>query len=117
MIRVSKVLALVVVIALSIGCAERKNISPVPSIAEKAKRDLAKPVNCSTAKNDIKVLEDEKASVGKRMLSGVRSVMPIAAAAGILMGDYSDRVKVAVGTYNSDLEAKINQIKSTCGAG
>ena len=39
---------------------------------------------------------------------------PIAAVAGILMGDYSDRVSVAVGTYNSDIEAKIAQIKRAC---
>ena len=31
------------------------------------------------------------------------------------MGDYRDRVKVATGTYNDDLEAKIQQIKATCG--
>lgn len=96
------------------GCAERKNISPVPSISEEVKTELKSPVNCKTAKQDIKVLEKEEASVLKRMVSGVRSVMPIAAAAGILTGDYNDRVKVATGQYNADLAAKINEIKTTC---
>ena len=97
-----------------VGCADRKNISPVPTISEEAKADLTRPVNCSTANRDIKVLEDEHASVGKRVLSGVRSVMPISVVAGLLMGDYRDRVNVTTGSYNSDIEAKIAQIKSEC---
>jgi hypothetical protein len=60
-------------------------------------------------------VEEEKASVGRQALAGVRSLVPFSAAAGILMGDYQDRVKVATGTYNDDLEAKIQQIKATCG--
>lgn len=98
-----------------VGCADRKNLAPLPSISEEAKADLNAPVNCHTAPADIKVLEEEKASVGKQILSGVRSIMPIAAVAGILMGDYRDRVQVATGTYNSHIEAKINQIKTVCG--
>ena len=60
-------------------------------------------------------MEDEEASVAKQILAGVRSVMPIAAAAGLLMGDYRDRASVATGQYNADLEAKQNQIKQQCG--
>ncbi len=105
--------ALVAFVLLS-GCAEQKNISPLPTISEDAKSELSRPVNCRTARSDIRVLEDEKASVGKQILSGVRSVMPIAAVAGILMGDYQDRVEVATGQYNSDIEAKIAQIKTKC---
>ena len=99
---------------LSIGCADRTNYSPIPSISQDAKAGLDKPVNCKTAERDIEILENEKASVGKRMLSGVRSVFPFAAAAGILTGDYSDRVQVATGQYNDDLEAKISQIIKKC---
>ncbi len=102
-------------LAAATGCSERKNLSPLPSISEEAKAGLESSVNCKTAKSDIAVLEDEKASVAKRMLSGVRSVLPFAAAAGILLGDYRDRVEVATGKYNDDLEAKIDQIKKRCG--
>jgi hypothetical protein len=96
------------------GCSNRKNHSPLPTISEEAQTELKKPVDCSTASQDIAILEEEKASVGKRMLSGVRSVFPIAAVAGILMGDYGDRVSVAAGTYNDDIEAKIKEIKTVC---
>ncbi|WKZ57357.1 MAG: hypothetical protein QY326_01445 [Bdellovibrionota bacterium] len=33
--------------------------------------------------------------------------MPISAVAGILMGDYRDRVQVATGQYNNDIEARL----------
>jgi hypothetical protein len=97
------------------ACANRTNHSPRPSISDEEKAAIEKPINCSTAKKDIAILEDEKASVGRQALAGVRSLVPFSAAAGILMGDYRDRVKVATGTYNDDLEAKIQQIKATCG--
>jgi hypothetical protein len=96
------------------ACSNRTNVSPFPTISSETKADLAAPVNCQTAHRDIKTLEDEKASVGKQILAGVRSIMPIAAVAGILMGDYRDRVQVATGQYDSDIEAKIKQIKTSC---
>ena len=96
------------------GCYS-KNHSPFPSVDETTKQNISAPVNCQTARRDIVVLEEEKASVGKQILSGVRSIMPIAAVAGLLMGDYSDRVSVAIGTYNDDIDAKIKQIQNTCG--
>lgn len=114
MLRALKTIILIAVVLFASSCANRKNVSPVPSIKKETKQQIAKPVNCATAKRDLAILEKEKASVGKRLLSGVRSVIPISAAAGILMGDYSDRVKVAVGTYNADLEAKAAQIRRSC---
>ena len=96
------------------GCAERKNHSPLPTVSEEAKAELEKAVNCHTAESDLRVLEEEKASVGKQILSGVRSLMPVAVVAGVLMGDYRDRVMVATGQYNSDIEDKITQIKTVC---
>ena len=108
-------LTLLLVLLLAGGCAGRKNISPLPTIDPQVRTEMQKPINCSTAHRDVRILEEEKASVGKRMLSGVRSVLPISAVAGILMGDYSDRVAVATGTYNDDIDKKIKQIKNTCG--
>jgi len=97
------------------ACFHRKNHSPMPSISDEAKAAQNKPVNCATAQQDIETLEGEKASVAKQALAGVRSVIPFAAASGLLMGDYEDRVSVATGDYNADIQAKIDQIKHTCG--
>ncbi len=97
------------------GCSGRTNHSPIPTISDKTRADLSAPVNCSTAQQDIAVLEEERASVGKQILSGVRSILPISAVAGLLMGDYSDRIEVMSGQYNDDIAAKVADIKMTCG--
>lgn len=113
-IKLSMALLLSSSMILSAGCSDRRNLSPMPTISEQAKKDIESPVNCANAQNDIAVLESEKASVAKQVLSGVRSVLPIAVVAGILMGDYRDRIHVTTGSYNKDLEAKIEEIKQTC---
>ncbi len=107
-------LVLVAVISTLTACSDRKNISPLPTVSPEARTALKKPINCMRADSDLKVLEEEKASVGKQILSGVRMVFPIAAVAGILTGDYSDRVQVATGQYNADIQTKIDQIKAAC---
>jgi len=97
------------------ACVHRENLSPRPTITNDEKASLEKRVNCATAEQDIATLEEEKASVGRRALAGVRSVIPFSAAAGILMGDFTDRVEVATGTYNEALENKIMEIRTECG--
>jgi hypothetical protein len=84
-------------------------------ISQQAKDDLAKPVNCETAQADIAALEAEKTSVAEQAAAGVRSVVPAAAVGGLLMGTTKDKAKVATGAYNKELEAKIAEIKVTCG--
>ncbi len=85
------------------------------TISDEAKADLAEPVNCETAENDIATLEAEKASVGKQVASGVRMIVPVAAVVGILGGDYGNRARVVSGNYNEDLDSKIVEIKQKCG--
>lgn len=99
---------------MTTGCA-RKNLSPMPTIDDKAKEDLAAPVNCATARQDIATLQDEKASVAKQVVSGARSVIPFSAAAGLVLGDQRDRMEVASGVYNDKIDAKIAEIRSKCG--
>lgn len=113
--RLLSISALVVLTSLSACALSEKNTSLVPSISEESRANLDKGVNCATAQQDIKVLEEEHASVGRRMVAGVRSVLPIAIVAGILTNDYNDRVEVATGQYNEDIEKKIAEIKKTCG--
>jgi hypothetical protein len=97
------------------GCSQdTENFSPLPSIDPEVKADLDAPINCLNARRDIATLEEEKASVGKQILSGVRAVFPIAAVSGLLLGDYGDRVEVATGQYNADIDAKIARIRSYC---
>lgn len=105
-VRVKNHLAILFIVMFVVGCA---------TISDQAKYQLEKPVDCSTARYDIKTLESEKASVGKRMLSGVKMVVPASAVIGILRGDWVNRKKVATGEYNRAIDDKIVDIKSSCG--
>ena len=85
------------------------------SMSQEAKTIKKQPVNCATAERDIKILENEKASVSSQAVSGVVSVMPSGMAMGILTGTTRDRASVATGSYNRRLDEKIAEIKQTCG--
>ena len=73
------------------------------------------PINCSTAPGDLRVLRAEKASVAERMIEGVTAIYPAGAVLGIVAGTESTKLKVAVGEYNTQIDARIAQIKSACG--
>ncbi len=92
---------------LTFGCAR--------SIPEEVKAEMAKPVDCSTAEQDVATLESEKASAAQQVSAGARSIIPIGAVAGLLRGDTRDRAAVASGKYNKQLDAKIAEIKQKCG--
>ncbi len=78
-------------------------------------RELKAPVNCATAPNDLQILQQEKANVAERVVLGATSVTPAGAALGILTMTEDDKLEVAVGEYNKQLDAKIAEIKRECG--
>jgi hypothetical protein len=93
-------------LTLSAGCQ---------TISKEARIDLDKPVDCSTAPQDIATLEREKASVAKRFFDGVTAVYPAAAVMSILTKQEKAKYEVAIGHYNNWLTEKIREIKTTCG--
>ena len=99
-------LAAVVAIVALAGCTER--------FAQEEK-DVAKPVSCATAEGDIRVLESEKAHVAQEMASGVFSFVPAAIVYGVVTGTEEERLEIAGGEYNEKIDAKIAEIKATCG--
>ncbi len=106
-----KKMALLIGMVFLVGCG-----SPV---SKEAKMMKQKPVNCSDAKEDIAALENEKASVLRRVGQGARFVVPVSVVVNIFQeGSGSDNVKerssVASGDYNKEIDAKIAEIKSTC---
>jgi PBP1b-binding outer membrane lipoprotein LpoB len=72
-------------------------------------------VNCSSARNDLKVLEDEKVGLAGQVASGVTMVTPAGLAIGILTGTIDTKFRVATGEYNDMLDNRIALIKRTCG--
>ncbi len=84
-------------------------------ISEVAEEELAQPVNCATAKEDIRILEQERASVAERAKAGVTAVTPAGAALGILTMTEKEKLEVGSGVYNQKIDEKIAQIKRECG--
>ncbi len=101
-----KIAPLVLALVSVVGC---QTISP------EAKMELAKPVDCATAEQDIALLKKEKASVGKMFLDGVTAVVPAGAVLSILTLQEKDKLEVAVGVYNHKLHRKIQEIQNVCG--
>lgn len=83
-------------------------------ITKKDKKDLAKPIDCSTAQDDIKVLESEKARTGEMIEQGITSILPIGAVISIIDLQEVDKLEVGTGIYNHKITEKIAQIKKEC---
>lgn len=92
------------------GCASYK-----PPVSDDLKYDLSKPIDCSSAKDDIRVLEGEKSEVVKQVKAGVKMFVPVSAARSILHGDYRDQKQVATGEYGQAIDDKIKEIRNRCG--
>jgi hypothetical protein len=84
-------------------------------ISKQAKEDLAKPINCATAREDISMLESEKASAAKMAKDGVTGLVPAGAVIGIITFTEKEKLEVASGVYNKKIDAKIAEIKQECG--
>ncbi len=86
--------------------------SPISEVAE---RELAQPVNCATAREDIRILEQEKASAAEMAKSGVSGLAPAGAVLGLITFTEDEKLSVASGTYNRKIDEKIAEIKRECG--
>lgn len=93
--------------ALLVGCA-------TSSHDERASL-LAEPVNCDAAAADIAALEAAMPSRRERALSAVQTVTPIGAVSGVVTGSYRDRAGVLTGRTQGELNARIEEIETTCG--
>ncbi len=84
-------------------------------ISEVAEEELAQPVNCATAEEDIRILEQERASVAEQAKAGVTGIAPAGAVLSILTMTEKEKLQVASGVYNRKIDEKIAQIKRECG--
>ncbi len=103
---------LIVAGVLSFTIAEA---TPLEPISDEAKRELRQPVNCRTAEGDIRVLNSEKAHVIEQIARGYSAVTPIGLISGVVLGTEGDKLEVATGDYNNQIDAKIAEIKEVCG--
>ncbi len=84
-------------------------------ISQQAKDELAQPVNCATAREDIRILEQERASVAEMAKDGVTGLAPAGAVLGLITFTEDEKLEVASGVYNKKIDEKIAEIKRECG--
>ena len=84
-------------------------------VTAEEKRQLSKPVDCSTAEGDLRVLQSEKDYLAERVAAGASAVMPAGAVLGILTGTEKQKLEIAVGEYNVRIDKKMAEIRRTCG--
>lgn len=95
-------------LALPSGCALQQ---------KKVEQGLkqSKAINCATADGDLRVLQSEKANVAQRIAEGVTAIYPASAIMGTVVGIEGTKLSVASGEYNKMIDARIAEIKQTCG--
>jgi|SRR4029077_352454 hypothetical protein len=69
---------------------------------------------CATADGELRVLEAEKKTTAQRVSAGVRSVVPIGLVVGLVSGTAGVKYRIATGEYNTLIDKKITEIKTTC---
>jgi hypothetical protein len=84
---------------------------------KKVEQQLANPaaINCATAQGDIRILQQEKANVVERIAEGATSIYPAGLVIGVVAGTETTKLQVAIGEYNQKIDARIAEIKQTCG--
>lgn len=81
----------------------------------KTEKELKQPINCATAKGDIRALEAEKTHVAEEIENGVLMIHPASLVIGLVTGTEDERFRVATGEYNDMIDKKIAEIKRECG--
>ena len=92
------------------------------SISQETIAAIEKPVDCSSASEDIAFLDDEKSGFFGRLIAGITAVLP----PGVFIvigrdlfnspeGIWADKFRVASGSYNRKIDDKIAGTKQQCG--
>ena len=97
---------LISVVALTVGCTGKY---------AKVEETLDNPINCATAKGDIRLLRHEKAHVTEQIAAGVTSFFPAGLVIGVATGTEDTGIRVTSGKYNQMIDKRIAEIQAKCG--
>ena len=82
---------------------------------KKVEEGLGAPINCATAKGDIRMLQHEKAHTKDKIAAGASSISPAGAVIGLVKGTEGASLDVTTGKYNKMIDKRIAEIKAHCG--
>jgi len=105
-------LPLALLLVFSLSCA---------SISQETIAAIEKPVDCSSASDDVAYLDDEKSGFFGRLFAAITAVLPPGSFIvigrdlfGSPDGIWTDKWKVASGSYNRKIDDKIAGTKQQC---
>jgi len=91
------------------------------SISQDTIAAIERPVDCSSASEDVAYLEDAKSGFFGRLIAGITAVLPpgsfIVIGRGLFNspdGIWTDKWKVAFGSYNRRMDTKIAATRQQC---
>jgi hypothetical protein len=82
---------------------------------KKNEEAMKSPVNCTTAQGDLRSLQHEKANLAQEVAAGVTMIYPVGLVIGVVTRTEGTKYQVATGEYNKMIDARMAEIKSTCG--
>jgi len=71
-------------------------------------QEIKQPVQCATAKGDLRALTAEKAHVGKQIGAGVGAIVPISLVVNLASNTEGTEFKVASGEYGKMIDERIS---------
>jgi hypothetical protein len=101
-------IVITMVVALSACTTAKKEKATMAEL----KQD--KPVQCATARGDLRALKGEKTHVGSQIGAGVGAIFPIGLVVNLAEGTEGTEFKVSSGDYNDMIDKRIAKIQSEC---
>ena len=87
------------------------------AIPDEEKSLLNEPIDCSQAEQRVAALQEARPTEARKARILASSLTPGGLALGYATADIGDRDRVLSGAYAEQIDARIAQIRATCGAG
>lgn len=75
---------------------------------------MTHPINCATAKGDIRALSAEKQHAQDQQLKNIAAITPAGALLGMIKGTEKEHLEMLSGDYEKKIDARIAQTKAEC---
>ena len=86
------------------------------NLAEQTKMIEEAPINCATAKGDLRVLAAEREHAEKTKVQGIMAITPTGILFGVLTGTQEKHMEILTGDYIKHIDHKLALINAQCGA-
>lgn len=85
------------------------------TIAPETTAMLRKPVDCKTARDDIKLLTAARPDGLKQTMTLAQTLSPTGLVVSLVTDDFDNRKRVISGEHGTDIDRRIAQMARTCG--